>query len=165
MQHHRIATLEDHPDDIIEEARERWRKASAGLEVRREYPESVCFASFLRKQPRLDRLDWLHIPNEVGRPPGGGAARWAAIRGKQNQRMGVLIGASDFLIMRPIYRDGVMWHGLWLEMKRLDGREHHVEPEQRDFIERRKATGWVATWAPGALAAQFITEALYRRRF
>lgn len=70
----------------------------------------------------------IHIPN--GQNVG-------AVVGSRLKRMGLLKGASDFLLAYPINGSA----GLWLELKTGHGR---LTPEQKTFLERMKSVGYAA---------------------
>lgn len=158
----RLATPDDHPAERIEAARARVEVLRLAQRVRSEETEQCALAKWLTAQPWLNRLDWWHTPNEAKRPPKSSGSWWARYGGRL-KRAGVLSGVSDIIIARPFDVDGVMWCGLIVELKRADGTPSDVSPAQRDFLRRRRETGWAATWARGAIEAQHIIEAIYVR--
>lgn len=78
-----------------------------------------------------------HVPNEGKRSKAAGAAE---------KRMGLKSGVSDLCL--PVPRGG--YHGLYLEMKALDGR---VTKNQRDFLAAVAKQGYFSCVCFGAAAA------------
>lgn len=90
---------------------------------------------------RFPELRWLfHIPNG-GKRSKREAARFRAA--------GVKAGVSDLFL--PCPRGG--YHGLWIEMKALDGRP---SAEQKVFIRDMKTAGYAAVFCFGAEAAEAV---------
>jgi len=68
-------------------------------------------------------LKWLYaIPNGGGRSP---------VEGSRLKAEGVKKGVSDVCL--PVSRKG--YHGIYIEMKRMDGKSTDVKPEQSEFLE------------------------------
>ena len=115
-----------------------------------------CFVSYVDKAyPNLSE-DLIHIPNE-------GKRSWA--KGKQMKREGLRKGVSDYFFSRPkltfafspsmsgsistgftksvsmgtMVPSGVVYFGLWLEIKTHKGKE---SPEQKAFGIRQTANGY-----------------------
>jgi hypothetical protein len=86
---------------------------------------------------------WFH-------PANGGSRN--AIEGAKLKRMGVKRGVSD--IIMPVARKS--YHGLVIELKRVDGKEADVSPEQRDWLEWFKKAGWSTHVAFGFEQAKAI---------
>lgn len=82
-----------------------------------------------------DLEDLFHIGN------GGLRSKSEAVRLK---RLGVKPGVSDLFLPAPVGK----YHGLWVEMKRRKG--GRLEPEQKDWIDRMNAKGYLAVRADGA---------------
>lgn len=82
-----------------------------------------------------DLEDLIHVPN------GGLRSKSEAVRLK---RLGVRPGVSDLFLPAPVGK----YHGLWVEMKRRKG--GRLEPEQKDWIDRMNAKGYLAMRADGS---------------
>lgn len=106
-----------------------------------EDKEAMALWQWSQTQP-IVRDHLLHIPN------GGRRNIREAARLK---KMGVRPGVSDYLL--PISRGGYI--GLWVELKSKLGR---LTPEQRAWIERMIAAGYVARVAYGWMDAKDIIE-------
>ena len=90
---------------------------------------------------RFPELRWLfHIPNG-GKRSKREAAHFRAA--------GVKAGVSDLFLPWP---KGI-YHGLWIEMKALDGRP---SAEQKGFIRDMQAAGYVAVFCYGAEQAERV---------
>lgn len=60
---------------------------------------------------------------------------------------GVQPGVYDYIVPVPTITNGIIWPGLWLELKRTkDGRESR---EQKDFAKRMGLLGWRCQVAKG----------------
>ena len=88
----------------------------------------------------LKKIPCFHIPNG-GKRSKREAARFRAA--------GVKAGVSDLFL--PCPRGG--YHGLWIEMKALDGRP---SAEQKVFIRDMQAAGYAAVFCYGAEAAEAV---------
>ena len=88
----------------------------------------------------LDNSDvlWLHVPNE------GERTQHARVLMK---RMGLKKGAPDFLIFDPPPASPGK-KGLAIELKRADGTGRRPD-EQKRWLSRLRARGWVAEFADG----------------
>jgi len=73
------------------------------------------------------------------------------MEGRKLKRMGVMRGVSDFFLAVP--RHG--HHGLWVELKAGAGR---LSPEQKEFIKRKNANGYLAIPAWGYDEAKNIIK-------
>lgn len=61
---------------------------------------------------------------------------------------GMKAGVPDLCLAWPAEVNGVQYHGLYVEMKRVRG--GRVEPEQRDWLNRLDKAGYLALVAKGA---------------
>ena len=96
---------------------------------------------------RLAGICHAAIPNETASRAEAGKAK---ARGAQR-------GFPDLLIFDP--PPGSDAHGVAVETKRADGRPSDVRPEQREWLDRLDARGWVALVAFGC---QHAVEELRR---
>ena len=96
---------------------------------------------------RLAGICHAAIPNETASRAEAGKAK---ARGAQR-------GFPDLLLFDP--PPGGDAHGVAVEMKRADGRPSDVRPEQREWLDRLDARGWVALVAFGC---QHAVEELRR---
>lgn len=96
-----------------------------------EYDEQVAVVEWCD----LHGVACIHVPNE------GKRAKATAGRLK---RAGMRPGVPDLFIPEP--RGG--YHGMWLELKDVDGRP--PTKAQREWLELLDAKGYVAAWAKGA---------------
>ncbi len=102
-----------------------------------ESNEQIAAMDWLRAQHPKIAEHTFHIGNE---------RKSSYYAGYIMKRMGVLKGASDLFMAWP--NGG--YHGLFIEMKSLRGT---LQPDQKSFIERMKAVGYLAEVCYGAESA------------
>lgn len=103
--------------------------------------QTALFSWAAIMEARYPILRWMHhIPN------GGKRSKSEAVRFRA---MGVRAGVSDVFL--PCSRGG--WHGLYIEMKALDGRP---SAEQIAFSEAVRAEGYLCVFCYGAEEAEEI---------
>lgn len=88
---------------------------------------------------------WFHVPN-------GGYRN--QIQGAKFKRQGVKKGIPDIVV--PVPRKP--YHGLIIELKRVNGVASDVKAEQKDWLRWFRAQGWSAHVAFGFEHAKQITE-------
>jgi hypothetical protein len=98
-----------------------------------------CWASLAEQQTRFPMLKWMHaIPGGGSR---GDTAQSRAIRGGQLKAEGVKAGVADIFLPVSIY--GLYGrYGLYIEMKRKNGKPGDVSKEQTDFGMFVKSQGY-----------------------
>lgn len=112
-------------------------------------------------------LRWLHaIPNGGTR---GDDAKSRAVRGGMLKAEGVRTGVADVFLPMPVSHDGILFAGLYIEMKKPDLKpkpgsksKGGLSDEQIDFAEYVKAVGykWFVcyTWAEAATVIKNYLE-------
>lgn len=93
---------------------------------------------FACKKYGVPEVALLHVANE-----GSGSV----VRGRLQKRQGVRAGVADLFLSVP----RGAFSGLWIEMKRTDGR---VRPEQREFLSQMQSLGYDCAVCRGAEAAR-----------
>lgn len=115
-----------------------------------EEEEQTILISWCRLQegqwPELELI--YHVPNEGKRSKRTAAAEKA---------MGLRAGVADLCL--PVARQG--WHGMYLEMKALDGK---VTKEQKRFLAAVKDQGYFGCVCYGAEAATGVIRAYMESR-
>jgi len=113
--------------------------------MRTEEQEQIAlfnWAKYVSPRPELEML--FAIPN--------GGYR-AMQEGKRLKAAGVLKGVPDVFLAFPI---GI-YHGLWIEMKRNDGKAR-LSTEQMDMLVKLQSQGYAVAVCYGAEEAQEIIE-------
>ena len=123
-----------------------------------EDEEQAAFVEWCRAhEAYYPGLDLLHsIPNGGYRPTRTGVTM---------KQTGLLPGVPDLFVPVPVWEDrydGGCYHGLYIEMKRVDPRLSRVEPHQADIIERLRAQGYYVAVAFGAEEAIDVVERYFR---
>ena len=115
----------------------------------------------------VDALEWIHaIPNGGSR---GDDEKSRAVRGGALKAEGVRQGVADIFLPFPVYeKEGVVWCGLYIEMKKpslkpkKEGSRGGVSDEQKNFAEyaKRNGYGWIVcySWREAAKAVQSYIE-------
>lgn len=111
------------------------------VQVPKEDYEQICLATYLAKNNIL----FYHVPN------GGARYMSEAVKFK---RMGVKKGVPDIVI--PIARKG--HHGLYIELKRVNGRPSDLSDEQKEWLTRLEQEGYCAMVAFGFDQARLIVD-------
>lgn len=124
---------------------------AANLPVASEHAEQAALfrwaAVMAPSRPGLELL--FAIPN--------GMAASSLKEARKIKREGMRPGVVDTCLPVPRGR----YHGLFLEMKRSNGVPSDLTANQRWWIERLTAQGYLATWAPGwEKASQIILNYL-----
>lgn len=119
--------------------RKDWYRDGIRLIPTEDEEQTVLFSWAALMEERFPALRWMHhIPNGGKR-----SKREAALF----RAMGVKAGVSDIFL--PAARGG--WHGLYIEMKALDGRP---SAEQRAFARDMGGEGYLAVFCYGAEQAE-----------
>lgn len=109
----------------------------------REVEEQIALMRYAATQARVDER-WgmlFAIPNGLA----ASSIRAAA----QAKASGTKKGVPDLCLPVPVGS----WHGLFVEMKRLDGKSSDLSPEQRDWLARLQGHGYQTVVAYGWRAA------------
>lgn len=116
------------------------------MALKSEEIDHINTVNWFRHQfPEL-KDDFHHFANERFITPKGGAEFH---EGRKLKRMGVTKGVLDFHLAFPC--NG--YHGLWVELKVGKGR---LEPEQKEFIQRKNERGYHALAVWGFEAAKEV---------
>ncbi|HEX5437124.1 MAG TPA: hypothetical protein VFW98_08190 [Gemmatimonadaceae bacterium] len=99
------------------------------------------------RYPELDEM--FAVPNAGGYKGGYGSNRLLAIRAK---REGVKPGIEDVMLL--VARGG--WHGLLMELKRVDATPSDVKQAQRTWHKRHALRGFRVEVCKGAEAAEAV---------
>jgi hypothetical protein len=111
------------------------KRASRANHAPPEATEQRVLAQYLDAM----RLVWLHVANEGARSP---------LVGRRLREAGLRRGAPDVLIFSRLVEPFTHHRGLAIELKRRAG--GHVTAEQREWLERLRACGWLAEVCRGA---------------
>lgn len=101
---------------------------------------------------------WFHPANGGRRGGKMINGKWVPTEGIKLKRMGVKRGIPD--IVCPMARK--TYHGLVIELKRIDGKMSDVSPEQADWLAWFKRQGWETHVAFGFEQAKGFVEAYFR---
>lgn len=123
-----------------------------------EHQEQVVFISWFKRQyPKYEKAifsnpNGSHISGASTK--GFGRAAVIAIKMKKMKREGFKTGVSD--VQLTVSRGG--YHGLWIEMKKINGKEKDVSDDQAAHIDLMRELGHQAEWAAGADEAIAIVK-------
>lgn len=98
-------------------------------------------------RPYWWHLHLVHVPNE------GGAGSAGRARSKIMKSQGQIKGVADYFLASPVGGMGILWPGLWLELKAARGKP---SDDQEKFLLRMQDAGYACCFAytaDGALAA------------
>lgn len=124
-----------------------------------EHKEQVAYISWFKLQyPKYEKAIF---SNPNGADISGYSTKGLSIKTvksikmKKMKKEGFKNGVSDVQLTVP--RGG--YHGLWVEMKRVNGKEKDVSDDQMAHIILMRELGHKAEWAAGAEEAIRITKA------
>ena len=123
-----------------------------------EHQEQVSYISWFKRQyPKYAKAIFSN-PNGAdisGHSTKGLSIKTVkAIKMNKMKKEGFKPGVSD--VQLTVSRGG--YHGLWVEMKRSNGKEKDVSDDQAAHIELMQELGHMAEWAAGADEAIKITK-------
>ncbi len=127
-----------------------------------EHAEQVVYISWFKRQYPMYEKAIFANPNGADisgySTKGLSVAAVKAIKINKLKDEGFKPGVSDIQLTVP--RGG--YHGLWVELKRANGKEKDVSKDQMDHIVLMRKLGHKAEWAAGAEEAIEITKAYMR---
>ncbi len=124
-----------------------------------EHQEQVAYVKWFKTQyPKYEKAIFSN-PNGAhlsgSSTKGFSRAAVIGIKMKKMKAEGFKTGVSD--VQLTVSRGG--YHGLWVEMKRVNGKEKDVSSDQMSHIILMRELGHKAEWAAGAEEAIKITKA------
>jgi len=116
-----------------------------------EEDQKLIFKWWFKQYPNFDKCLFSSL-NGISL---GGSKKRRGITIKSAKAQGMLNGVSD--IQLCVARGG--YHGMFIELKRSDGKQYDVTDDQWSFIYAMREQGYYATWCAGhKQAIELITD-------